>query len=258
MVQTWISGKIEEINMNIIQALRTYDVYSPKLRIGNKHDGGYIINELIAQNSTRLISIGMGSEDEFERDWFSKYHTYIEAYDGTYPCQHMCTEYRDYINKKIFYVNHNVGYGEKSIPLETILADKQNTLLKVDVEGAEYTIFDNVRLNNFTGLILEVHHLHVRENQTKLVDLINNNFSDLILFHIHANSWGNTFPLTFNKTDADESQIENFPYVIELSFVNKKFIETYELEKNRFPVAGLDASNNSSLSDIELNWVNSL
>lgn len=244
--------------MNIIEALRVYNVHSPKLRIGNERDGGYIVNELLTQHSKKLISVGMGGDDGFERDWFSKYQTPIEAYDGTYPCQGMCSVYHEHVNKKIFYIKHNVGYEESLLPLNVIVDGKPDVLLKVDVEGAEYKIFDHVTLRNVTGLILEVHDLHVRENQEKLINLIQNNFSDLLLFHIHGNSWGNTFTLNLSKTGIRGLEVKEFPHVLELCFINKNLVQVNELEHNSFPVEGLDISNKHDLPDINLHWINAL
>lgn len=244
--------------MNIIEALRVYDVNSPKIRIGNERDGGYIVNELITNHSKKLISIGMGGEDTFERQWFEKYHTPIEAYDGTYPCGQLCNMYKEHVNKKIFYVHHNVGYEDKLIPLNSIVDGKADTLLKVDVEGAEYKIFDEVELHNVSGLILEVHDLHLQEHQNKLIDLIQNNFSELLLFHVHGNSWGNTFSLNLTGTGIRWLQVQNFPHVLELCFVNKKFVESYSLDRGTFPVHGLDVSNKADAPDVELHWINTL
>jgi hypothetical protein len=244
--------------MNIVEALRTYNVSSPKIRIGNEHDGGYVVNELITAHTKKLISIGMGNDDGFERAWFSKYQTEIEAYDGTYPCQTICSLYHEHVNKKIFYVKHNVGYGESLIPLNTIVDGKPDVLLKVDVEGAEYEIFDNIKLETVTGLILEVHDLHVTEKQTKLIELIKNNFSNLMLFHIHGNSWANTFTLNLSRTGIRGLELKEFPYVMELCFINKQLVHQYELETTTFPIAQLDTSNNCDVSDIDLYWVNAL
>jgi hypothetical protein len=246
--------------MNIISALNVYNVDSPKIRVGNQFDGGYVINEKLAEHSTKVISIGMGGEDSYERDWFSRYpHTQIEAYDGTYPCQRLCTENIDEVNINIFYVRHNVGYDENTIPLNTIIDGKSNVLLKVDVEGAEYNIFNNVKLSNVTGLLLEVHDLHDLEKRNKLVELIQNQFSDLILFHVHGNVWGSTFDLNLSKTQNSNGIIvKEFPNVLELSFIHKRLVTQYELDTGLFPVPNIDFSNREDAPDIQLHWINAL
>lgn len=244
---------------NLIEALNVYNVFSPKIRLGNNSDGGYIINEAISDVATKLISIGMGLEDSFERDWFRRYKMPIEAYDGTYVCQTLCSEFKEDVNKQIFYVKQNVGYEEENIPMNVILDKKSNILLKVDVEGAEYSIFDNVKLeSNVVGILLEVHDLYKKENRDKLIDLMQNKFSDFLLFHIHGNVWGKTFALDLSKTGNRSLEIPNFPIVLELSFINKRLLANYELETQTFPVDGLDFSNNSEELDIQLSWINAL
>lgn len=244
---------------NLIEALNVYNVFSPKIRIGNNADGGYIVNETLSEVTTKLISIGMGLEDSFERDWFKKYKTPIEAYDGTYPCQTLCSEFSENVNKDIFYVKQNVGYEQESIPINVLLDRKSNVLLKVDVEGAEYHIFDNVTLNpNIVGIILEVHDLYKKENRDKLIELVQNKFSEFLLFHVHGNVWGKTFALDLSKTGNRGLEIPNFPIVLELSFINKRLLANYELETQSFPINGIDFSNNSEEPDINLPWINAL
>lgn len=247
--------------MNLIQALHVYDVKSPKLRIGNKMDGGYIVNELITTRTQRLISIGMGLEDSFERDWFSRFgdRTKIEAYDGTYPCQTVCSQNPEQVNKSIFYVQHNVGFAENQIPLNVIVEGKQDVLLKVDVEGAEYGFFDNIDLSNITGLILEVHDLYLKQYQDKLIEMMTETFSDLLLYHVHGNAWGNTFDLLLSKTGSVKGiTVRDFPIVMEFSFINKKLVPEYELDLNPFPVPDIDFTNKPDAPDIDLYWVNAL
>lgn len=244
---------------NIIEALNVYNVFSPKIRLGNNSDGGYIINETISEVSTKLISIGMGLEDSFEREWFRKYKTPVEAYDGTYSCQTLCGEFKESVNKEIFYIKQNVGYEEQNIPLNVILDKKSDILLKVDTEGGEYSIFDNVTIgSNVVGILLEVHDLYKKENREKLIDLIQNKFSDFLLFHVHGNVWGGSFALDLSKTGNRGLEIPDFPLVLELSFINKRVLSNYELDTQTFPIPGLDFSNNPEKEDMKLSWINAL
>jgi hypothetical protein len=243
-----------------MKSLAVYNVDSPKLRLGNEHDGGYILNELILANTKRLISVGIGGEDAFELQWAEQYpERYIEAYDGTYPCNNLCHKFPDRINKNIFYVHNNVGFKEKDIPINIIADSKQDVLLKVDTEGAEYTIFDNFYPDsNLTGLILEVHDLQVPENRNKLVKLIQNNFKNMVLFHVHGNSWGGTFDLNLIPDSNNSIIVKNFPHVLELSFISKHLVQNISLDTNKFPIIGLDTSNRPDTQDVDLYWVNTI
>lgn len=246
--------------MSFIQSLNVYNVFSHKSRLGNSHDGGYILNDLILNNTQRLICVGIGGEDNFELQWAEKYpNCPIEAYDGTYPCNNLCHKFPDRINKNIFYVHNNVGFKEKEIPINTIADAKQSVLLKVDIEGGEYSIFNNFYpTNNLAGLILEIHDLHIQENREKIANIIQNNFKNLLLFHIHGNSWGGTFDLNLTPQINDGIIVKNFPIVMELSFVSKHLVEKYILETEKFPVEGLDNTNRQDMEDINLYWVNAL
>jgi hypothetical protein len=246
--------------MGFLQALSVYDVGSPKLRLGNPNDGGYILNQAILDNTERLISVGIGGEDAFELQWAAQYpNSVIEAYDGTYPCNNICHKFPDRINKNIFYVHNNVGFKEKDIPINVIADYKRNVLLKVDIEGAEYSIFDNFYPDtNLTGLILEVHDLHSEQNRGKLVKLIQENFKNLVLFHIHGNSWGGTFDLNLIPNSDNSVIVKNFPHVLELSFVSKHIVDNLCVDYTKFPILGLDTSNKPDAPDIDLYWVNSI
>lgn len=247
--------------MNLLSSLSVYDVHSPKIRIGNNHDGGYILNENIIKNTDRLISIGIGGEDNFELQWAEKFPNIpIEAYDGTYPCNNLCQKFADRINKNIFYVHHDVGFQDKQIPLNTIVDSKKNVLLKIDIEGGEYTVFDSFMPapDNLSGLILEIHDLHIPEHRYKIAELIAKNFSNLLLFHVHGNAWGGTFDLNLTPHISDGITIKAFPHVLELSFISKKLVDSYTIDKGRFPVAGLDNTNKPDAPDIELYWINAI
>lgn len=244
--------------MNIIEALRVYNVHSPKLRLGQANDGGYIVNDILLQNSTRLVTAGIGGDDGFEGMWYAKTKTPVEMYDGSHPCSSMCVSYPDKINKEIFYIRQNIGYEEGNIPLNVIIDGKKNALLKVDIEGAEYNIFDNVNLTDVSGLILEVHELNAGHRLDKLIKMITETFSSLLLFHVHGNNWGGTHTLPISGTGIRSLPIENFPFVMELSFINKALVSNFELETGSFPVPGLDNVNRAGEPDIDLYWVNSL
>jgi hypothetical protein len=243
--------------IELIKSLNVYNVFSPKVRVGTNADGGYVVNELLTSFTQRLISIGMGLEDTFEVEWFGKYNTFLEAYDGTYVCQTLCPKYSEFVNEKIFYINHNVGYGQKDIPLDVILSGKQDVLLKMDTEGAEYKLLSKPLPSNVVGVLLEVHDLQVKENQQKLVDILQNSLKDYFIFHIHGNSWAHTFDLDVSKLQNNAVVVKDFPTVLELSFIHKRLLSNWELDSEQYPIAGLDYSNKPDASDIPLKWINS-
>lgn len=228
--------------MNLIRLFGVYDVSSPKIRLGNWSDGGYVINELAIRHSDMLVSLGSNREYSFELDWIKhKPNSLVEIYDGTCGCDDFCRKY-----PQVTYIQRNIGITNDTIHLRDVLKNKSNVLLKVDIDLAEYIAFDDVDLSNVTCLILEVHDVKLEENKNKLTKLFTNEFSKFILFHLHGNNYGEVF------------KFENFeiPNVIELSFINKNLVSTYTIDNNKFPVEGVDVPNGPERMDVKLDWVN--
>ena len=229
--------------MGLIEMLRVYDVHSPKIRLGNNFDGGYVINQLAIDYGDILVSLGSNREYSFEEDWIRyKPNSLIEIYDGTCACSnHFCGKY-----PQVTYIQKNIGVTEGTEHLSNILKNKSNVVLKVDIESAEYVSFDNVDLSNVVCLTLEIHNVNNKQNQQKLNRLFSNEFSTLTLFHLHANNWGDVFNL------------ENYqiPTVIELSFINNKIIKEHRLDLGVFPIDGIDFPNHTGRPDIKLDWIN--
>lgn len=237
--------------IGIINALEVRNLDSKKIRIGINQDGGYVVNNSILSKASRLITFGINVEDSFERDWLKIKNTPIECYDESCYCGRLCKENIEIVNKSIFHVNKFVGYGKDEIPINVIVEGKKNALLKVDTEGAEYEMFDNVDLNDLCGIIIEFHDLDIEEKRAKLIELIKTKFSMMSIFHIHGNNWGNVFAL-----ESDGLVIENFPKVIEISFAKKGLCADLGLEMSSLPMAGIDFPNNPKDLDLSLDWIN--
>ena len=113
--------------------------------------------------------------------------------------------------------------------------------MKVDIEGDEYKILDQI-LNNsekINTLIIEFHNIH--EDLDKIGSFIDRS-SVLKLIHIHANNFAGS-----NK-DGD-------PNVIELTFMNitRKELNLVKTKKT-FPINGLDFKNTHRKKDFLLKF----
>lgn len=228
--------------IELINKLTPKNVHSKKFRLGPNRDGGYVLNELLIENTKKLICMGYGGSDAFEMEWFATYKTPIDVYDGTCGCLGICNEYPEEVGKTIKYFQQNVGYDEGYISVKDILENEQDTLLKVDIEASEYTAFDGVDLSKQTGLLLEIHTLHIEDCRNKFIELMNNEFSCFELFHIHANNHGGSFSIG-NVT---------LPTTYELSMVNKKLITNISEDLSNYPVTGLDYANDGSETDMPI------
>lgn len=227
----------------LLEVLKVYDVHEAKQRLGRNHDGGYVVNDPVVYNARSLISLGIGNEMSFEVTWHKVVRTPIVAYDASCPCT---AEFSRLPNAR--YVAKFVGNLPGYIPLSQVLAGNPDALLKVDIEGGEYTLFDGADLTSLVGLIIEIHGLAQVEFQNKFVELMRTKLLPvpLVLYHVHGNTHGGTFP--YGGYD--------IPETLELSFVHSRFVREQTLDTEAYPLAFLDCSNNPAKPDYPLPWIN--
>jgi len=213
------------------------------IRIGKDNDGGYLIEKNSMLESDMLITLGIDHDWSFEEEFFSITNCVIHSYDGsvgplffikkikmrfkglvTKPSQEYL-EVSKYWFKlplkfyKFFNIIHNKkgpnhfekfvgnknGYIKLGDALKNIPKKSNKIFLKIDIEGDEYYLLDEIIENSqlFTALVIEFHE--VNENIIKIEDFINS--FDLKLAHIHINNYGsvsntglpNVLELTFSK-----------------------------------------------------------
>jgi hypothetical protein len=225
---------------DIISALIPYDVDSPKIRLGHNQDGGYIVNDLLLTNASKLITFGYGNEDTFEIDWYEKTNTPIDIYDGTCVCGTICHKYPQLLGSTLNYHQRNVGNAHGNIPVSDILRSTHRALLKIDIEGAEYSALDAIDFSNQAGVLLEFHDLHYTHNREKLVSLLSNELQSFVLFHIHANNWTGTFDLNGVQ----------FPQTIEISMIHEVLVSRKSIDTAVYPIYKLDYPNNNTQPEI--------
>jgi len=222
--------------------LRPYHIDDQKLvRVGPKLDGGYVMDKKSILNTDIIITCGLNDDWEFEK-FFLKINTkcIVEAYDHTIDKKFWIERFKKdikhfFLLKKIrlrkiihifryldylrFFKNHNkhhilkIGREDiynKEITINEILKAHQNVLLKVDIEGGEYEIIDQICIENSTieMLIIEFHWINEKKNIfSECIKKLNNHFQ---IIHIHANNYKKV------------NQEDYFFDVIELTFINKR------------------------------------
>tara|TARA_Y100000389_G_scaffold162487_1_gene165291 strand:- start:175 stop:924 length:750 start_codon:yes stop_codon:yes gene_type:complete len=231
------------------------------IRLGNKLDGGYIFNKKSLLKCKYCLSFGLGDNFTFESDLKKinpkiKIEVYDHTVDYKFWIKHFfywlwkSIRFRKYLNflnfvKYIyfFYIKENIHLKKKvgssqntlSKILERSKFDPLYTLLKIDIDGDEYKIINEIKNYNFFGLIIEFENLN--KNFKKVEKFIYNN-KNLELIHIHGNNFS--------------SVIDHIPDSIELSFVNKNFVDVRKKNHKKYPIKNLDYPNDIMKKDIEL------
>tara|TARA_B100001057_G_C22804838_1_gene932957 strand:- start:102 stop:860 length:759 start_codon:yes stop_codon:yes gene_type:complete len=233
------------------------------IRIGKDNDGGYLVCENSVMSSNILISFGISDDFSFEEQFQKLNDVNIFAYDPTVNFNFFLKKFvhsllklkfllffkhlLNWINFKKFFNKlknklflKKIGNGGDAfhdvISIENILnlSDKnQNFFFKIDIEGSEYRILDDLIffMDRIEGLAIEFHNVDICID--KLINFINK--FNLKLVHIHANNWSS-------------HGLNNIPSSLELSFSKKPILLNKDIN---FPHK-LDQKNNPNVDEINL------
>lgn len=244
------------------------------IRIGPKKDGGYIVHKNILKNINFIISCGLSDEWTFEKELllYSK-KSKVLAFDHTvntnfwlkYTFRNIFSFFLfkkltiakiidifKYIYYKKFFSGQNNHFLKKignknnknEITINSIIKNyyPKNTkiILKVDIEGDEYKILNNIIKNEkkIDHLIIEFHNAVI--NLKKILKFIKQN-KYLKLIHIHGNNYGKV--------------TNGIPDVLEMTFVNKVNYKRDKFKNNiQYPIYKLDYPNHRSREDLKLKF----
>ena len=241
------------------------------IRIGPKTDGGYVIDKRIINKTKTLITCGLNDDWEFEKNFLQKNpDAKIIAFDHTVNRDFWIERFKKdilqflllkklrinkildifkFINYYLFFTKNRQHYikkivsndgNNKEITITKILRDYEEVFLKVDIEGDEYKILNDIKKNSkkIIFLIIEFHNL--QKNLSKIKKFLKK--IDLKVIHIHANNYGGV-------------DRNNNPRVIELSLINKRKIKIKNtFSKRKYPIINLDYKNFKRRDDIKIEF----
>jgi len=244
-----------------IELLRPYNVFMPKERFGPDDDGGYVVPTYVLENCSALFTYGVGNDSRFEESFGSKYKIPVYLFDHTIREPEPWrlkdqgegwrqTEQR-WADVGCYYFAHGLGYDNMCKDFHydyDKLRTTGYTLLKIDIEGGEYDYFLKTDIplmsERVMGIILEVHDLPLEERRNDLMTIMDRFNEHFILCHIHGNNWGKLF----------EYENELIPQTMELTLINKKFVEKYEWDYQDYPIEGIDLPNRQDEEDNKLTF----
>lgn len=192
-------------------------IKEPLIRIGNAHDGGYVLVDDLS-NVNAVFSAGVGKVADFEL-FFAQREIDCYLADATVsfpPLNH----------PRITFEKILIGSDLRGIPYESIEtwvtrhrpSTNQNLILQMDIEGSEYEALISTSqstLQRFSQLSIEFHHLHDILNPLgykSFLGLIDHLLLSHVIVHTHANNccpplivqkrkWPSVIEITFARLD---------------------------------------------------------
>lgn len=199
------------------------------VRLGADGDGGYVVDRRSIETAEFLVSGGIDVDWSFEEAFLAVNSVPLYAFDASVSGEifsqkarsvrrpfSRTRDYQDIGQKFIqFFAGSNqhigkfIGHPVKQTHIDIdgivleYLSHTQRGFFKLDIEGSEYEILDQLASvsSRLTGLAIEFHALH--ENLMRVIAFIEK--TTLKICHIHINNWE---PLSRSGV----------PKVIELSF----------------------------------------
>jgi len=266
------SIKTSNMDNTFIKLLKPNKVYTSKgyscltkKRIGPQEDGGYIMADFVLENCSALFTYGVGGDDRFEVEFSTTYNkpSYLFDHDvrrvelervEAQKLEWLAQDrYRE--SKNCYFFPRGLGFGENLNDFSNEykeLGIKGPVLLKIDIEGYELDYFTDPRVPSIAstvmGIILEVHSIDRDVNREKFIKIMNILNENFILIHTHGNVWAEDWVYDSMK----------IPQVLELSFINKKYLDRYEPDNQDYPIVGLDFSNRPEFADCDMSFLKSV
>lgn len=241
---------------NILKPKRKYKL----IRIGSNSDGGYLCTLNSVKQSKNIISLGIWLDWVFEKEFLKikkKKINFFPVDDNLDLNFIIKTIYKD-IGKIFFYfdvksifksfyilidyiffiqkfiIKSTVDYGF----LENLIKKKklENIFLKIDIEGSEYRVLDEILKNKdkINCVVIEFHDVDL--HMKRIVNFIQK--LKFQLTHIHPNNFGGT-------------DNNGNPKVLEITLEKKPQLINYH--ENNLP-HDLDYKNNPKIEDIKLKF----
>jgi len=242
-------------------------------RIGSANDGGYVVPLSAVKAAGALLSFGLSHDWTFERD-FKKHNAgaVIHCYDHTVSLRtafeysigqlmRFVLQFRTRaLRKTLTWIDYIFFFrGDKIHFRQRIWRDNQDNsatvedafgrlpaacrvFVKIDIEGSEYRILDDVlrHSQDIVSIAIEFHDVDILSERFN--DLVAKIKHDFYIVHIHGNNMGGTTP-------------SGFPIAPEITFLNKRFFSSPPPPSRlKYPLPQLDQPNNPRLPEFTFDF----
>lgn len=232
--------------IDLLALLTPYDILNfNKMRVGGPNDGGYVILDKL-HTDQKIFSYGLSWNISFDLDLAQRGHD-VYMFDHTissltvqHPLFHW---FKEGISTQTDSLASLSTLGDH---FKKLAHSEQNIILKIDIEGAEWKVLEEVPLDVLLcaeQIILELHNFSKINDEawyTTALGALHKLSENFLLFHVHVN---NCAPLVLinNIVIAD---------VIEVSYIRKDLAISTS-SQTIYPTH-LDAPNNPDVIDFAL------
>ncbi len=249
-------------------------VVADLIRVGNAHDGGYILPSSLVNMIDFLLSFGISDDWSFEKHLKRlNPEITIHAYDhtisgkafrsslihgllklpfGMVSRDNYLRRYNRLISYNSFFKGKAQHFNERvnrevelsyDVPVEKALrrAISEKLLVKIDIEGDEYKIIDSLLTSsdNILGMIIEFHSTGAQ--RSTFLDSVQALQGRFDIVHLHANN--------FSPIGSD-----GLPDVLEMTFVKRSGPASHE-KRISLPLPEIDSPNNPHKLDYQITFV---
>jgi hypothetical protein len=230
--------------------LKPFKTKHTKIRIGPNSDSGYVLIEEPFKFSSYLLSFGVGGNIDFEKNTTDKYGIHCDCYDAE-PDYSIFPELIN-INLGGYYdISNRIKYHKLHITkdnINTIIPKNINYVLKMDIEGGEWEVFDYITDDNIKRMSMLIVELHLNNElyRTRNFETITKSLSRLNkthrCIHIHGNNNEGYMPYT-----------KGIPNVVECCYVLNDF-SFDQVDYDIYPIDGLDFPCKLGVGDLSLSF----
>lgn len=228
------------------------------IRLGSARDGGYVVSRRSVLASRLLIGMGLNDDWQFEKEFRQLNDVDVVCFDHSVTWKFWLRYYVEqtlrlrwarlgrYLEYRRFFgqrgAQHRqvrIGYdqpGEVSVAGLMKEFSGDNIFLKIDIEGSEYRILDDIAKysDRFTSVVIEFHDVDLHRHR---IDEFVAGMSNFSIVFLHANNFGGT-------------DGQGDPLVIEMCLVRNDLLDTAASGEPRPELP----ANTSRLPDIELRF----
>lgn len=230
----------------LLEIVKPYKcIGAQKQRIGSGHDGGYVM--LPPDSGDIAYSFGVSDYSPWDLTMAENGHQVFQ-YDGT-------IEAAPNSHPNMHFHRNNIASPSQNTPdtktIGQIFDDlghqgKDNIILQIDIEGAEWTVFEEIseeQIKQFKQIIIEWHHLSpFLDGFDRRLEILRKVAKTHTPIHVHANNYG--YPQTAKQG------LPFYGDAYEITYVRTADFE-FEPDKAVYPTA-LDAPCNPNWPEISI------